>query len=429
MRQSNFEKARLLAENDLAFLYDVYDFRCISTQQAFDYYYADYFYNYEAFYQNKIQAFIQADLIEVVLYKEGEAVFLTNNAIEIVRDCFGLATNILDKDKNVIRRGYYRASELKMLPRLITHQVHLNRFVLDFRELAKGENLNWKHYGEKNISQYFGIRPDAMLRFYELDIFLEQDMASESKVQLTDKWNHYRTYLRSRKSDGNLRKIIMLFIVDNTNNPQARKELVRYTAIESLLDQFGSKFDIYVGTRDELLDLLFTSVIPTQQAMNGLHSHYMQIMNNRYQFVVQDAQRLRPFLSNTEYTFYQYKMSEEGTLLIENGKLQEFLLDDATGAPFSMMQKIAFHKRNSSAFYRDMNRHISTIFLLDNEQQIRSHLQMANLMGTDDVYYTTLERLERLSFPEALFQFDRAGQKYHFANSGLVKRVYEETNT
>jgi len=50
-------------------------------------------------------------------------------------------------------------------------------------------------------------------------------------------------------------------------------------------------------------------------------------------------------------------------------------------------------------------------------------------MGTDDVYYTTLERLERLSFPEALFQFDRAGQKYHFANSGLVKRVYEETNT
>ena len=115
MRQSNFEKARLLAENDLAFLYDVYDFRCISTQQAFDYYYADYFYNYEAFYQNKIQAFIQADLIEVVLYKEGEAVFLTNNAIEIVRDCFGLATYILDKDKNVIRRVYYFSSVFILL--------------------------------------------------------------------------------------------------------------------------------------------------------------------------------------------------------------------------------------------------------------------------------------------------------------------------
>lgn len=425
MRQQTYEKAKELDEKDIAFLYDIYQFRCLDTEQAYNYYYAEDFDDFEEFKFALLQSFLDMNLVDIVEYKEGEAIFLTNDAIEIIRDYYGMATNVVDASRNVIKRGYYTAGELKMLPRLVNHQVHLNRFVLDFEKLAHNENLNYKHYGEKYVSQYFGIRPDGMLRFYEVDIFLEQDMNTESKTQLMKKWDHYRTYLRSKEHEQNSRKIIMFFIVDNTKSVKKRKELVRYTAIDSLIDLFSEKFDVYVGTRDELLDLLFTSIIPTMQNMNGMQNHFMKIMNTRHNFSVRDAGRLKQFLSDTEYSFLAYKTDNEGNILIEDGRLQEFLIDDAHGSPFSIMHKVAYQKRNSSSFSRQMGRHISTIFLVESESSIKEQLSVSNLLGADDVYYTTIKRLETRTLPEALFQFDRMGSRYHFQDSGLIKRDYE----
>lgn len=429
MRQSTYDKAKYLEESDIYFFHNIYQFRCLSIEQSYNYYYRDLFSSIEDFKEVKLDQFISLELVELIEYKEGHAIFLTNQAIEIIRDYYGFATNVVDTNNNrqIIKRGYFTAGELKMLPRLINHQIHLNRFVLDFNELAKDENLNWKHYGEKSVSQYFGIRPDALLRFYDVDIFLEQDMATESKIQLMSKWEHYRTYLRSRESEQNNRKIIVLFIVDNTKNIDKRKELVRFTATDSLIDLFSSKFEVYTGTRDDLLDLLFTEIIPTLQNLNGTHNHFNKIMRIRHKFIVNDATRLKKFLADTEYSFVAYKTDENDNLLIENGRLQEFLFDNAMNNPLSIHHKIAYHKRNSAAFYRSMNRNISVIFIVESEDIIKSQLQLTNLMGTDNVYYTTIKRLERLSFSESLFQFDRAGKRYHFQDSGLTKRVFEET--
>lgn len=424
MKPGTYEAARQLGEKDIEFLRAIYEFRCLSLEQSAFYFYDQQYESVEDF-EEKVIFLTELELIEKVEYKNGHALFLTNRAIEIIRDSYGLATNIVDEKRNVIKRGYFTAGELKMLPRLINHQVHLNRFVLDFSHLAQDDALNWKHYGEKHVSQYFGIRPDGLIRFYDIDIFLEQDMNTESKTQLMNKWDNYRTYLRSKEHDSNTRKIIMLFIIDGTTQVEKRKDLVRFTAADSLIDLFSSRFEMFVGTRAELLDLLFTSIIPTMQGLNGTHNHFMKIMRMRHNYAVHDASRLKQFLSDTEYSFMIYKIDDNGNLIIQNGRLQEFLVDDMTNNAFSIHHKLAYHKRNSASFYREMNRHISVIFLVESEHIIKKQLELTGLMGTDNVYYTTLKRLEERSFSEALFQFDRAGNRYHFTNSGLVQRVYE----
>lgn len=424
MRQINYERAKKLTSHDIRFFYSIYEYRCLSEKQAYDYFYEEAYVSLETFRRAKISKWVKNELIEVIEYKEQKAIFLTNNAIEIIREEFGLSTNIVDSEKKVVRRGYYSAAELKMLPRLINHQVHLNQFVLDFKALAEEYGVNWKHYGEKFVSQYFGMRPDALLKFYGVDIFLEQDMSTESRVQLLAKWEGYRTFLRSNEAQGNTRKIIMLFIIDGTKSVEKRKDLVRYTAGDSLIDLLGDKFDIYVGTRSELLDILFSNIIPSLQMMNTMHSKLMKVMSEKHGFVIRDAARLRNFLVETEYSFMIYKTTEEGNLLSENGRIQEYLLDDATGCPFSMISKIAYHKRNSSAFFRENNRHISTIFIVDSEEEVKRHLKLSSLMGTDEIYFTTFNRLTKKDFSKALFQFDRSGAMYHFADPGLIKREF-----
>lgn len=424
MKPKTYEVARQLSEEDIEFLKAIYDFRCLSLDQAVQYFYGQYYYTNDDF-KSKEEELIRLELIEKVSYKNGYAFFVTNRAIEIIRDSYGLPTNVFDDKRRVIRRGYYTAAELKMLPRLINHQIHLNRFVLDFKNLASDEALNWKYYGEKDVSNYYGIRPDSMIRFYDVDVFLEQDMATESQTQLMDKWDNYRAYLRSKVHENGSRKIVMLFIIDGTTQIEKRKELVRFTAVQSLIDLFSSRFDIYVGTREELLDILFSNIIPTMQSLNGTHDHLMRIMRMRHKYAVHDASRLSKFLADTEYNFVVFKMDDEGNVLIQNGRLQEFIMDDALNSPFSLHHKLAYHKRNSAAFSRDMGRDISVIFLVESEEVIKRELQLTGLMGTDNVYYTTIDRLEDRSFSEALFQFDRSGNRYHFEDSGLIKRIYE----
>lgn len=428
MRKSTYEAAVQLSEQDVKFLYQIYEFRCLSINQGYLYFYEEEYQSVDDFKMEKIAFLEELNLIEIVVYKKDrEAIFLTNMAIEIIRNVYGLATNVVDSKRNVIKRGYFTAGDLKLLPRLIAHQVGLNGFVLDFDKLSVDESLNWKHYGEKHVSHYFGIRPDGLLRFYDVDIFLEQDMATESKKQLMSKWDNYRTYLGSKEHGDNNRKIVMLFIIDNIESDagvERRKDLVRHTAVESLIDLYSPQFDMYVGTKDELLDLLFTNIIPTLQN-DGAHDHFMKIMRMRHNYAVNDATRIKQFLADTEYSFMIYKTDNEGNLLIQNKRLQEFLVDDATGDPFSMYHKIAYHKRNSAAFYRASNRHISVIFLVESEEEVRKNLELTGLMGTDNVYYTTIRRLTEKSFSEAIFQFDRAGNRYHFTNNGLIQRVYE----
>lgn len=426
MWEKTIKKAMKLSARDTEMMYAIYQYRCLDIQQAHYYFFPEYE-RRDIFEVKKLYPLMDMDLIELVPYKAGTAIFLLREGVDIVRDEYELSTHIVDEETLAVKRGYYSAGELKMNPRLINHQVGLNQFVLMFEERAPKE-LNWKHYGEKFVSSYFGIRPDAMIRLFDIDIFLEQDMNTESEYQLLGKWDNYRTFLRSKEHDMNPRRIKVFFIVDNIvreTTIKRRKDLVRYTAVDGLIDCFDDYFDIVIGTREELLDYAFEWLIPTLQLSNPKHNHFIQLMQNKHNFIVRDADKLSTFLPDT-YDFIAYKEDKDNNLVVENGRIQEFLIEDATFSPLGMMHKVDFHKRNSASFRRTMKRGISTIFIVDDEEETEKNLKLASLMSTDDVFYTTMERLEKYELHKALFAFDALGNRFHFANSGLVERIIEK---
>lgn len=426
MWAKTMKKAMKLSKRETAMMYAIYTFRCLDVRQAHRYFFPEYE-RRDVFELKVLYPLVDMELIEVVQYKSGVAIFLQREGVDIIRDEYELSTHIVDEETLAVKRGYYSAGELRMNPRLVNHQIGLNEFVLMFQNRAP-DDLNWKHYGEKFVSSYFGIRPDAMIRLFDLDIFLEQDMNTESEYQLLKKWDNYRTFLRSKEHEMNPRRILVFFIIDNIKREktiQNRKDLVRYTAVDGLIDCFDDYFDIVVGTREELLEYAFKWLIPTLQLANPIHNQFIQTMQDRHGFIVRDADKISSFMED-KYDFIAYKVDESNNLIVENERIQEFLFDDATFSPFSIMHKVDFHKRNSAAFRRNMNRGISSVFIVDSEEQIEKDLKLAEMMGVDQIFYTTMKRLEEYPFHKALFAFDSMGNRFHFANSGLVERVIEK---
>lgn len=419
------KKASRLTDSDNHLLFALYEFRCLSLEQAYKYYYSE-LPSQNNMVLTRIEPMRKMDLIDVVQYKEGAAIFLKREGIDIIRDEFELPTNIIDEETNAIKRGYYTAGELNMNPRLVAHQVRLNEFVLQFDRRAN-EHLNWKHYGEKFVSSYFGIRPDALIKVLNVDIFLEQDMNSESQVQLMGKWENYRNYLRSKEHELNAKKIIVFFIIDNIKRKktiQDRKNVVRATATEGLIDLLGDDFDIVIGTREELLDYAFKQLIPTLKLSNPFHTEFLDIMKEKHGFIMRDADKLCETLDGT-FSFYGVKTDQKGNILTENGRMQEYIFDDATHNPLSMLHKIDYHKRSSAQFRRTFGRGMSFIFIVRDEDEIQNILKISEMTGRENIFYTTIERLKNRSFNEAIFNFDSLDNRYSFKNNGLVTRVFE----
>lgn len=427
MRNSTYEIARILNQKDFFVLYNIYLFRCLTIRQIYKNYYIDEISSFEKFYDDKLKQLLELEVVEKVEFNfDNHALFLTSIGIEIVRHQFDLPTNIVDPKKKVIKRGYYRAGELKMFPRLINHQVHLNQFVIDFKKLADKKNLKWKYFDEKYVSQYVNIRPDGLIQLLDTDFFLEMDMSTESQVQLTNKWEHYRSFLNSREYTYKDKSIVVLFIIDNTNNIEKRKDLIRLTASEVLLDIFDSDFDLYIGTKEELLTLLFTKLIPNVQQSNWRQEAILDIIHKNHQFSIANGEKFRKLLCNTQYAYYMRRINENNNIVVDNGKIQEYLFDEYFFRPLSVLKKIAYLQRNSSCFKHHLGRNIEYIVLVEDEEIMYYDLKIVDLIGIKNVYFTTIDRLEKRPFYEALFQYDSLGNVHHFTNNGLKERVFEK---
>lgn len=415
-----------LSNLDLDLLEYLYLYRCLSFQQMKDYVYKLKDEPLDVFYLEYIQPLLRLGVVEEVEYLPDQFVlFLTTNGVNIVRHTKDIPLEIFNPDTKIVKRGYYRAGELKMHPRLVNHQVHLNQFMLEFQEIAKKKCLKWKYFDEKYVSQYFTIRPDGLIRMFDTDFFLEMDMGTESKKQLFDKWNNYRDFVRSSEFTNKEQKIMILFITENVKNVESRKELVRYTAIHQISDLFQESFDMVIGSKNELLELMFDTLIPNILQENKERENILNLFNDKYQFRVDFADPLRETLNGADYEYYMRKVNKETLIVIENGRIQEFLLDDYTYQPLSVINRIQHHKRNSNTFHLKFKRQIPYIVIAKDEDSLYQDLKLADTLTNEEVFFTTPKRLKELPFHEALFQFDLNGNIYHFKDSGLKQRVYE----
>ena len=353
------------------------------------------------------------------------ALFLTKLGIDVVIDAYQIPINIVDIETNGIRRGYYRASELKMLAKNIPHQVHLNQFMLDFKTFYENSqiSLNWEYYDEKYVSIYTKIRPDGMISILDTDLFLEMDMSTESKAQLIDKWKHYKAFLNSVEHRNNDRKVIVLFIVDNTNLIENRKNLIKLTAQDIVLNDIDDKFEIIVGTKEELLKEVFQTIIPDLMETNYKKSKLASALCN-LNFDVVSAIPLANKLSNSDYGYFIRKLDKSNNLIIENSKVQGYFVDYYTDNSLSFLAKVAYLDRNLSNFHYYYKWTPSYILVCDDINRLYNDLKLFKLDCTNNVFFTTVERLQTLPFHEALFQFNFDGDMFSFKNSGLRDRIF-----
>lgn len=442
-----------LTQRDKDALYSIYQHRCLTFNQIYEMHYMESQRTGQIISditcRKRLNYFQKVGLVKTVKYDNYEVYFLTALGIDILRRCFNISTIIYDAKKNRISRGYYRASDLEIAPKYIPHQANLNEFVLEFKKLGHG--IPWKYYDEKYVSQYTQIRPDGLISILDTDFFLEMDMSTESSTQLFEKWDNYRRFLTSNEFSMKECKIIVLFIIENAirhaDKSQAileekikdRIATVKFTIYERILDLISDDFDIYVGTKEELLNFIKNKFIPSSRQQYKITNRIKKALEEKHGFAVAPGEKFKnQFVEDyssfknkicfvSEHDMYIRKTDNLYNIQYEYGKLQEFLLDEYSYEPISVINKIVYHQRDNS-FYKSIpkyNRNISYIVVVNDIKETYKELLKVNMIEPDDVYFTTLERLETKPFHEALFKFSHTGNVYSFTNSGLNGIVTE----
>lgn len=417
-----------LSERDIEALKSIYDFRCLSFSQIYDLYYKKSSLNdnktvSDNYCKKKLNYLVSLGLLEKTDHRGEDVFFLTSQGIDFMKKHFAFPANIYDPKKKVVKRGYYRASELKVSEKYINHQLHLNQFMIDF--IHADLKVPYKYYDEKHISTFKNIRPDGLLNALDVDFFIEIDMSTESKKQLSEKWDNYRNFLASREYEYAERKIVVLFIVSNPNRAEQRIDLVKHTIESSILDQVNQNFEIHVDTPENILKLLRRMVAISVSLQDNFTSNLVHYISKE-NFLISSGSDIKDVFNGTEFLFYCRKV-KDNSILIENGKVQEFVIDTYLFSPLSVISKLAYLNFINSFFNYRYKRDISYIIVAPSEDRLYRDLKVMDLVGIDNVYFTTLKRLKEKSFYEALFQFDFLGNIHSFTNSGLNERVFERS--
>lgn len=420
-----FEVKNLLDKKDLEVLHNIYLLRCLTVSQIYLNYYQEDYTGVQDFRNKKLHELLETGAIEEILFSaDNSAIFLTRLGIDVVVSEFKIPINIVNENGQV-SRGYHRAHELKLQPKNISHQVHLNQFMIDFKTIYQYKNLTipWEYYDEKYLSQYRKIRPDGMIRMLDVDLFLEMDMSTESKAQLTEKWKNYKWFLNSAEHR-NDQKVIVLFIIENTDLIENRKNLIKLTAGDIVLDDIDDTFEIIVGTKEELLTIVFNQLIPDIKKTNYRKANIVNLLTSRYGFNVSDASILQKKLGNQDYGFFVRKLDESNNLLVEYNRIQGFLVDYCYRDSLSTIAKISYLDSNLAEFNYYYKWKPSYIIITDDLEHLYQDLKLFKLDRLNNIYYTTISDLQSNIFPHALYQFDYNGELYTFEDSGLIKRKY-----
>lgn len=420
-----FEVKNLLNKKDLEVLHNIYLLRCLTVSQIYLNYYQEDYTGVQDFRNKKLHELLETGAIEEILFSaDNSAIFLTRLGIDVVVSEFKIPINIVNENGQV-SRGYHRAHELKLQPKNIPHQVHLNQFMIDFKTIYQYKNLTipWEYYDEKYLSQYRKIRPDGMIRMLDVDLFLEMDMSTESKAQLTEKWKNYKWFLNSAEHR-NDQKVIVLFIIENTDLIENRKNLIKLTAGDIVLDDIDDTFEIIVGTKEELLTIVFNQLIPDIKKTNYRKANIVNLLTSRYGFNVSDASILQKKLGNQDYGFFVRKLDESNNLLVEYNRIQGFLVDYCYRDSLSTIAKISYLDSNLAEFNYYYKWKPSYIIITDDLEHLYQDLKLFKLDRLNNIYYTTISDLQSNIFPHALYQFDYNGELYTFEDSGLIKRKY-----
>lgn len=369
---------------------------------------------------------VSSQLIELKNNGTDYYVMITQKGIMLFQRYLNIPNEIYNAETGKNEKSVLRASEVVIEEKFVQHQLALNEFVLEFRK--KQGNIDY--YDEKYLSGMKIIRPDGLIKIGGTDILLEQDMGTESSKQLADKWNKYRRFLTT--SFDKSRRIVVVFII-KCQNAEARKSLVRRSIMDNFSQLNCDKFDIYIGTKDEMLDACFERIVPGDKE----RTRELAKLLSPHKFKISDGSKLKARLG-TVYRYYAAAYNKQNKLMYYNpnkkrdGKFMEFLADSYDYCPMSILSKVLFHNKNSHNFdiayspYANM-RLIPYIIVTRNIHETFRHFKECELLGIERVFITTPERLKTFKLPKALLNFDANERVYSCSDYYFEPTVREGT--
>lgn len=409
--------AQTLSSAEKEALSEIYKLRCLSAEQLYTFCFYEDYTNMNDFVNKSIIKLSNLDLIEVQASENIFVFFLTTSGVDMVRWLLSLPTNVLSENKSVIKRGYYRAAELKVAQRFIKHQLHLNQFLLNFKAKLNSdfEGMDYEYFDEKHSSLYSAIRPDGLLKFLGNHFFLEMDMGTERENQLIAKWKNYANFFSSSKYTEVNEKIIVLFICEGVKDVDQRREVVLKTAFQELGRFFGNRFEMYIGSTEEILTLMFESLV----SQNNNSQHAQILLQEMHDVSIYQLNSVvsEQYIGN--YGYYLRKISTSGELSCE------LLFDDWRLLQLSILTNIGFLNANDGILNRYFDTNIKYLILIESESKAYDLLRLANLPHNPRIVFTTISRIMDMDLPNAIFSVNPNGDLFHFGDTTLNKRVFE----
>lgn len=369
-------------------------------------------------------------LVTISVYHTGrEAMQITNKGIEVVRHTRDIPNEVYDQDKKVVKRGYYTAADLNLNTRLVNHQVHLNRFMLEFEERARAIGLPWNYYDEKFLSAYNNVRPDGMITMLDHDLFIETDMATESKAQLIEKWSHYRAFLATDEFRYKSRKIVVLFVTDNIisrNKIRNRVELVKQTIVDTFLDEIRPDFEIVIKPRGEMLDYIFEGLVPSILNRNPRENIYLDYLKKKG-FTLSYGYNLNAYLMGDFYQYYVRKLDNKGKIVTRQGTLQEYFVDFYFNEEMGVLHRLEYFKKNDTLYREAFGRGINLVIVTDSVEQVYNDMAKLGqrVLGQNGIFVVDVNKMStRNEIYQNLLQISPQGEVYRIVSSDHSRREF-----
>lgn len=380
----------------------LYLHRCLSFDQIFEHFFKSERSPTSTYCTKRLTFLVNKKILEKVSFEGSSVYFLTKFGVEFVCVKFQLPSNVYDVKKNVVKRGYFRASELRLRYKNIRHQLHLNAFALETRRRISGE---FSYYDEKHLVHYRNIRPDGLISALDTDFFIEIDMGTETIAQLKQKWSNYRNFLLTNDFLFKEKKIVVLFVVEGVINVEQRTNLIKKTLAEAIPDCFKNGFDIFVGVKNEMINVIdeYFSNEKKKKVVRLLRQQHFSISNPKI------------YARNVNHYDYHFIVSTSNKMV--------FMVDFFDVPSMSLVPKSIFKMEINAYFQPFYKQNYKYLIVCESEKDLYRHIQAANISLGEDVYFTTPVNLENAKeWHQAFFQLDSLGNIFAFEDALLERR-------
>lgn len=315
------------------------------------------------------------------------------------------------------------AKDLLMNIKIINHQMHLNRFSLDFESYVNGQT-DYIYYDEKFmpiVSE--SLMPDGMIELPDRFFLLEMDMGTEASDRLSQKWNGYRTFLNHPKPKYMEKPMIMLFILDGIKNHEKRKKNVIATMMKYVGDKIGADFDVYVESpcvcHGIIQDKYLLGETPIERKVAAVCAN----ISKRHSFKLSKP----PFLTRLDHLhdFYARKLTADKKVETINGRPQEFLIDFWLDGRLSLLCNIMRYKQSLMTMKSAVGRILSYVVVIPSEKWASYLLHYLHGVQPQTLFFTTPNRLENRLWEESVFRIDQLGNIVHFKDRSLKETIHE----